>query len=85
LAGEFFPHLFRNFKSFDYYQIRQEEERRVRVLLVRSKRFEGREYEVLREKLVEYLGRGMHIEYEFVEEIPRTPTGKLRVVVSEIA
>jgi phenylacetate-CoA ligase len=84
LAGEFFPHLFRDFRGFDYYQIRQEEERRVRVLLVKGKDFKDGEYAVLRERLADHLGRGMRIEYDFVDEIPRTAAGKLRVVVSEI-
>lgn len=84
LAGEFFPHLFRNFTAFDYFQVIQESERNIRVLLVKSPAFNESELTVLRSKLAEYLGGGMQIDYEFSERIPLTAAGKLRVTVSKI-
>jgi phenylacetate-CoA ligase len=84
ISGEFFPHLFRNFRGFDYYQIVQADRRAVEVRVVKNGQCNDAEVTLLRAKLHEYLGSTMRIEIREVAEIPRTPAGKLRVTVSEI-
>lgn len=86
LAGIFFPHLFRMATSIRYYQIVQEQIDQITIKYVpqlnQSKLDE--EKQKLTQKIREYTSPLMEVIFEEVTDIPKTPSGKLRVVVSTL-
>jgi phenylacetate-CoA ligase len=84
LAGEFFPHLFGFSTSVKEYQIIQDGPGEVTVKLVVESDWGPDSERWLLLKLHEYLGASMAIRLDYVDEIPRTRAGKLRVTVSHL-
>lgn len=81
--GEFFTHLFYNLPSIRQFQVLQEKVGEVRIRLVKEPQFDTNE-------VLNYLSRtlaGVSLipEYEFVEEIPATDSGKFKFVHSKVA
>lgn len=66
-------------------QIIQHEPGSIQVNIVREERFDFSDLNRLTRELKLRLGEEIDIKYTFVEDIPRTPTGKIRFVVSEVA
>ena len=87
LAGEFFPHLFRNFNSFLYYQVIQDEPDHLKILYVPAPTTDDIivEKRVITEKIKQYTSSIMKIDFKEVDEIPRTASGKLRSTVNLIS
>lgn len=65
-------------------QIIQREPGSIHVNIVREERFDFSDLNRLTRELKLRLGEEIDIKYGFVEDIPRTPTGKIRFVISEI-
>jgi phenylacetate-CoA ligase len=84
ISNSFFPHLFAKLKSFDSFQIVQNNYDSLYINLVKSALFDASEEKVLISKLKEYLGENMDIAINYVEKIPLTKSGKLRITISHI-
>lgn len=65
-------------------QIIQHEPGSIQVNIVREERFDFSDLSRLTRELRLRLGEEIDIRYGFVEDIPRTPTGKIRFVISEV-
>lgn len=65
-------------------QIIQPEVGRIIVKIVKDENFSDKDIQILDYELRRRLGTDMNIEYEFVDEIPRTRSGKFKFVISEI-
>ncbi len=66
-------------------QIVQKEAGKMVVKIVKDGTFSIRDVKILDEELKKRLGNSMMIDYEYVEDIPRTTMGKYKFVVSEVA
>lgn len=85
ISNSFFPHLFARLKSFQSFQIVQKTYDSLNLNLIKSDSFIIEEEELLISKLKEYMGENMQIVVNYVNEIPLTKSGKLRIVISEIS
>lgn len=66
------------------YRIVQEAKGRLRIELVRSERYSAATLDHLTSLLIQQLGRGMALDFQFVDRIARDPSGKLRYFVSRV-
>jgi phenylacetate-CoA ligase len=85
LAGEFFPHLFKDHPEIDRYQIHQASDHAITVKLVAGRGFTAALPSLITKKLRELLGPRTTIAVEVVPSIPLTQGGKHRHVVSEVS
>lgn len=67
------------------FKVYQEAINKIRIKIVKDKKFSRRTIQYLDKELHQYLGESMNINYEFVEMIPRDKSGKLRDFVSLIS
>jgi len=65
-------------------QIVQEEPGAIRLRLVKGKEFTDESIVFLRDKMPEFFGSGMHVEYEFVDSIPSESSGKYRFSICKV-
>ncbi len=85
IHGEVFSHLVRESAGIRRFQVVQETLERVVVKIVREEGFSRERSGWLKEEMARALGPRMRISIEIVDEIPLTPLGKLRPVVSNVA
>lgn len=85
LAGEFFPHLFGKFHTIEQYQIIQDriDHLQIKYKLLSSES-ETHELELIGAKIREYTEGLLHVDFEKVNEISLTPSGKLRICISMV-
>lgn len=77
-------HLFKDSTGIAEAQIRQSSPGAVRILLVKGVAFTQREEANIREAARERFGNRLALSFDYVDAIPRSATGKLRLVVREI-
>ena len=68
-------------KSFKVYQKAQD---RLKVMLVKDKKFKQKSLEFLSKEFQRHFGPEMKIDFEFCDAIPREQSGKLRDFVQEV-
>jgi phenylacetate-CoA ligase len=81
----FFPYPFKNFANIRQFKVIQEQKNRIRIQLVLRDR--SLSNEVLQEAIKEIrrvFGDTMQVEFEFLEELERDRSGKLKKVVSRV-
>lgn len=84
LPGEFFPHLFKEYPGVEAFQVHQRADHSVVVRIVRGAEWDTSQEAHLKQEVARALGAGLPVSYEYVEEIPRTTSGKLRFTVSDV-
>ena len=85
ISGIFFPHLLKEFDWIEQFQVIQKELDKLHVKLIAPDRRAAEQgLSQLRQEILAVTGKDMQIEVVFVEDIPRTATGKHRSVISEI-
>jgi phenylacetate-CoA ligase len=85
ISGIFFPHLLKEFDWIEQFQVVQKELASVQVKIITPDRPAAeRGLPALRQQIAAVLGQAVRLDFEFVNEIPRTATGKHRPVISEI-
>lgn len=82
LAGEFFPHLFKDF-DIEKYQVIQESLDLLNVYIIRGKNLSDDDVRYIKERINEYTGL-RQIVFHFVESIPPSPSGKFRFTISKL-
>ena len=85
ISGIFFPHLLKEFDWIAQFQVIQKELDRVQLKLVApDQRVAEQGLPELRREVLAVLGNAVQLEVQFVDEIPRSASGKHRAVMSEI-
>lgn len=84
ISSSILTHPFKPLDSVLESQIVQDEPDRIRVKIVRRSDYTDEDSVHLVDALRERVGPGIRIDLEFVEEIPRTASGKFRWVVSRV-
>ena len=84
VPGEFFPHLMKEFEEIDKFQIVQESLDKLVIKIVKKKNFSNNRLEYIKREVSKVMGNKITTEFNFVNELPLTPSGKFRVVVSQI-
>lgn len=85
LTGLFFPHLFKDYQQVERFQVVQEDIDRLLVRLVVRPEWSVADQRALAQRLAIALGPRIEIELEQVDELPLSPQGKHRVVISTLS
>ncbi len=84
VAGEFFPHLVKDYPGVRKFQVVQDALDHVRLLVVPARPWDARERARLDREVGAVLGAEVRFEIVAVDDIPLTRSGKHRVVVSNL-
>ena len=84
-VGEYLENLIFNTRGIQRFQAVQEQIDRIEISLVRGKDFEEASLEKICNAIRQAFGDSFSLDFRFTEEIPLTPTGKLRVAISKLA
>lgn len=84
VPGEFFPHVFKEFRQVRQYQIVQDTLDVLRVCIVKGPGYDEAVEADIQRQLRRIFNSALTIRVEYLDEIPLTPAGKLRVTVSNL-
>lgn len=84
-VGEYLEYLVFGTPGIRRFQATQERLDRIEVALVRGDGFDESSLDAIRQRMREAFGDGVALDFSFTDEIPLTPTGKLRVAISKLA
>ncbi|MCP1373346.1 phenylacetate--CoA ligase family protein [Dyella lutea] len=84
LPGEFFPHMLKDVPGVERFQLVQRRLDRLDLSIVRTDGFDDASLAYIRREVGKKLGDSVALDVNFVDDIPLTPSGKLRVTVSEL-
>lgn len=84
LPGEFFPHMLKDVPGVERFQLVQRRLDRLDLAIVRGRGFDESGLAYIRRELAKVVGDSVELQCRFVDDIPLTPSGKLRVTVSEL-
>ena len=84
IPGEFFPHLLKDFSCIQRFQVVQDKLDQLTIKIVSRRKMDTEELNLLKAEVLKVMGTGIDINYQFVDDIPLTKTGKHRVTVSNI-
>ncbi|VAX34859.1 FIG00929056: hypothetical protein [hydrothermal vent metagenome] len=85
VPGEFFPHLMKEFKGINRFQVIQNELNRLKIKIIKDdKLFNDADFKFMKNEIIKVMGEGIEIDFDFVDDIPLTKTGKFRVTISNI-
>ena len=84
LAGEFFPHLLKEYTSVDRFQVHQGRDRTITLRIKPGVGWSNETARKIEDKLRSYLGANADFRITTVDDIPVTAGGKFRVAVSEV-
>ena len=85
LPGEFFPHMLKDVPGLQRFQLVQRRLDRLDLSIVRGAGFDEASLEYIRNEVDKVLGDSVQLHCHFVDDIPLTRSGKMRVTVSELA
>jgi phenylacetate-CoA ligase len=84
LPGEFFPHMLKDVPGLTRFQLVQRRLDRLDLSIVRGEAFNDQSLDYIRHEVAKVLGESAELHCHFVDDIPLTRSGKLRVTVSEL-
>jgi phenylacetate-CoA ligase len=85
LPGEFFPHMLKDVPGLRRFQLVQRQLDRLDLALVCDERFDDASMAWIRREVARVAGDRVALDCRIVDDIPLTPSGKLRVTVSTLA
>lgn len=85
VPGIYFPHLMKEFPQVRKYQVIQKSRELLQVKLVLAEKMSDERLQFCKNQINGVLGKEVKIDFEFVDEIPLTHSGKYRVAISEIS
>lgn len=85
LPGEFFPHMLKEVPGVQRFQLVQRRLDRLDLSIVPGRAFRADSLAFIRAEAGKVLGDAVELQCHMVDDIPLTPSGKLRVTVSELA
>jgi phenylacetate-CoA ligase len=85
LPGEFFPHMLKDVPGLQRFQLVQRRLDRLDLSIVRGDGFDDASLSYIRREVGKVIGDSAELHCHFVDDIPLTRSGKLRVTVSELA
>ncbi|UPG92078.1 phenylacetate--CoA ligase family protein [Luteibacter aegosomaticola] len=84
LPGEFFPHMLKDVPGLTRFQLVQRTIDRLDLSIVRGEAFNDASLAYIQREVAKVLGDSAQLHCHFVDDIPLTRSGKLRVTVSEL-
>jgi phenylacetate-CoA ligase len=84
LGGTFWTLLSRSVEGIKQFQVMQEKIQGVTFNLVPDTNFKTDYFQVLLKKIQQHCGSDFEVEFQIVDEIPLTKSGKFRFVISNL-
>lgn len=84
LPGEFFPHLIKDFKGIERFQVRQKSFTTVDIFYIANELFTGDELSAIESEIHRNTNHSLTVKFHCVDDIELTAAGKHRVTISEI-
>jgi phenylacetate-CoA ligase len=84
LPGEFFPHMLKDVPGLERFQLVQRQLDKLDLSIVRGKDFNHDSLAYIHREVTKVLGDSIELDCHFVDDIPLTASGKLRVTISEL-
>jgi phenylacetate-CoA ligase len=84
ISSSVMTHPFKPMHHIEASQIIQEARDRLVIKIVKRPAYTDRDTQILLDEMYKRLGRAIHIEVQFVPEIPRSANGKFRWVISKV-
>jgi phenylacetate-CoA ligase len=84
IGGTFWTILFKKRPGIKQFQLIQEHINNIRVLYIPDEELIPESVKYFNKKIMEKCGSDILIEYEQVDKIPKTTTGKTRIIVSKV-
>lgn len=84
LPGIFFPHMLKDVPGVRRFQVRQRRLDALDIAVVAGPQFNEEQQQFVRREIARVLGEGVAVDLHLVDDIPLTPSGKLRVTISEL-
>jgi phenylacetate-CoA ligase len=84
IPGEFFPHLFKDLKGIEQFQVVQEKAGELVINVVKVEGFDEKQMNEALAVVRKYFGQNIRIKLEFVQQIPLTKSGKLRYTICNV-
>lgn len=84
VTGLFFPHLMKEFKEVEHFQVIQESKNLLTIKLIPRNYINQNTLNYMKDEIQKVCGKDMKINFELVNEIPLTASGKRRVTVSKV-
>jgi len=86
VGGTFWTLILRTaIKGIRQFQVVQESMSEINIKVVAHESFGHSQIALLTNKIREYLGSGMKVNFQIVDKIPPVKSGKFRFVISEVA
>ena len=84
LPGELFPHLFKEFREIYKFQVRQPALDRLEIALQLHSPLSSAQITAIQQEITRYTQGELQLNFQFVDQIPLTASGKHRVTICEI-
>lgn len=84
VPGEFFPYLLNDVDGIRRFQVIQDRFDHLTINIVKEPDCERVSLGFSKRKIAEVMGEDVEVDFEFVDEIPLTKTGKQRVTISSL-
>jgi len=84
VPGEFFPHLMKEFSGVERFQVIQNKIDQLDINIVKNESFGEKDFEFMKKEIMGVMGDGIELNFNFVNDIPLTRTGKYRVTISNL-
>lgn len=84
LGGPFFPHLLKDYKGIEKFQVRQKSIDSIDLIYIINDKFNGDELAAIETEIKRYTAEELTIRFHQVDEIALTMAGKHRVTISEL-
>ncbi|WP_438034885.1 phenylacetate--CoA ligase family protein [Sorangium sp. So ce204] len=84
LAGEFFPHLLKDYPSVKRYQVHQDRSGAITIKIVPAKDYQDEHARLIEQALRKQLGDRAVLRIRVVDDIALTGGGKHRVTISDV-
>ena len=82
--GELFPHLFKEFKEIQRFQVKQTELDKLTILIIEKSTLSEDNKQQIFNEINKYAENELALAIDIVEEIPLTASGKHRVTICEV-
>jgi phenylacetate-CoA ligase len=84
MPGEFFPHLFKEVPGIQRFQVVQKTPDFLLIRVQPNQAYRQESMDYVLAKTRQFMGETVQIQFELVDELSSSPSGKLRSTVSEI-
>ncbi|WP_246036981.1 phenylacetate--CoA ligase family protein [Thalassotalea litorea] len=84
LPGEFFPHLLKDFRGIERFQVRQKSLSSLDIFIVANEQYDSATQATINGHIQQAMGNQLDVVFHQVSDIPLTSTGKHRVTISEL-